>query len=147
MCDSNVIDCEKTLILLVKILKVAQDLISMLVEQLVQMKLGVGLYFEPLPQLRPSTPSWCVIRMINVQTCPTCGEEFYFYDICIAHAVTHIIHGVWWHSPCPQKKCKVVICEKMFQKDWCVSFGLSNTMAICVVHWRWRVSKMLEVFN
>jgi hypothetical protein len=57
LCDSNVTNCEKTLILLVKNLKVAQDLISMLVEQLVQMKLGVGLYFEPLPQLKPSTPS------------------------------------------------------------------------------------------
>ncbi len=55
--DSNVTDCEKTLIFLVKSLKVAQDLVSMLVEQLAQMKLGVGLYFEPLPQLRPSTPS------------------------------------------------------------------------------------------
>jgi hypothetical protein len=26
------------------------------------------------------------------------------------------------------------ICEKMFQKDWCASFGLSKTMAIYVVH-------------
>jgi hypothetical protein len=57
LCDFNVANCEKTLIFLVKSLKVAQDLISMLVEQLAQMKLGVGLYFEPLPQLRPSTPS------------------------------------------------------------------------------------------
>jgi hypothetical protein len=145
LCDSNVTDCEKTLIFLVKSLKVAQDLISMLVEQLAQMKLGVGLYFEPLPQLRPSTQ--CAIRMINVQACPICGEEFYFYDICIASSSHTYRPWCLVAFPMSSKKCKVVICEKVFQKDWCASFGLSKTMAICVVHSRWRVSKMLEVFN
>jgi hypothetical protein len=88
----------------------------MLVEQLVQMKLGVGLYFEPLPQLKPSTPSWCVIRMINVQTCPTCGEEFYFYDICIARAVTHIIHGVWWIHHVLKKNARWSFVKKCFKR-------------------------------
>jgi hypothetical protein len=69
----------------------------MLVEQLVRMKLGVGLYFEPLPQLRPSTPSKCAFRMINVQACPICGEKFYFYDICIvscSHISSMVFGGI-----------------------------------------------------
>ncbi len=115
MCDSNVTNCEKTLTFLVKSLKVAQDLISMLVEQLARMKLGVGLYFEPLPRLRPSTPSKCAIRMINVQACPICGEEFYFYDICIVSS-SHTYHP-WClvAFTMSSKKCKVFV-KKCFKR-------------------------------
>jgi hypothetical protein len=32
------------------------------------------------------------------------------------HAVTHIINGVWWHSPCPQKSARCSFVKKCFKR-------------------------------
>jgi hypothetical protein len=32
------------------------------------------------------------------------------------HAVTHIIHGVWWHSPCLQKNARWSFVKKCLKR-------------------------------
>ncbi len=117
LCDSNVANCEEALAFCTMNLKVAQYMITMLVKQFAQMKSRVCHYFDPLLQLRPFTPFGCAIKTINAQPCPVCGEEFYCYDICIAsHSLTHIIHGVWWHSPCFQENARGLVVKKCFRR-------------------------------
>jgi hypothetical protein len=48
LCDSNVANCEEALVSFMLNLTVAHDLITMLVEQVVQKKSRASPYFEPL---------------------------------------------------------------------------------------------------
>jgi hypothetical protein len=114
LCDSNVVDYEETPASFMLNLKVAQNLITMLVEQLVQMKLGASLYFEPLQQLKPSTPFQYANKIINVQPCLVCGEKFYCYDICTI-SCSHTYHP-WCLVALTMflRKCKGASCEEVF---------------------------------
>jgi hypothetical protein len=114
LCDSNVADYEEAPTSSMLNLKVAQDLISMLVEQLVQMKSRANLYFEPLRQLKPSTPSQYAIKIINVQPCLVYSEEFYYYNICTT-SCGHIYHP-WClvALTMSSRKCKGASCEEVF---------------------------------
>jgi hypothetical protein len=117
LCDSNVANCEEALAFCTMNLKVAQYMITMLVKQFAQMKSRVCHYFDPLLQLRPFTPFGCAIKTINVQPCPVCGEEFYYYDICIASR-SHTYHP-WCLVALTMfsRKCKGASCEEVFQED------------------------------
>jgi hypothetical protein len=83
LCDSNFHECERTLGASLKGLKLAQDMLPMMMEQLARMKIRTNPYFQPLAVSRSSTPS-TTITSINVNTCLVCNELFYFNDICVA---------------------------------------------------------------
>jgi hypothetical protein len=83
LCDSNVVECAKTLSFYIRSLKLAQDLVSMLVEQIAHMKIGACPYFQLLPISRPHAPSKS-IKIMNVEPCLVCDERFYVNDICTA---------------------------------------------------------------
>jgi len=90
LCDSNFHECERTLGASLKGLKLAQDMLPIMMGQLASMKLSIGPYFQPLLVSRPSTPS-IAITSINVDACPICIELFYFNDICVASCI-HTYH-------------------------------------------------------
>jgi hypothetical protein len=126
LCDYNFVDCETTWSSSVKSLELAQEVIDLLVEQLVQIKLWMVPYFEPLPNIfRPSFPSSSPMT-INVQTCPVCDELFPLKDICTGSC------GHTYHPWCllvhtlSSRKCKVVNCDEEFSANYCYSFGLSK---------------------
>ncbi len=88
------------------------------------MKLGMGLYFEPLPMSKPSSP-FSSPMMINVQTYLVCDELFPLNDICTRscnytfHPWCFLVHTIL------SRMCKVVNCDE-FNANWCYSFGLSK---------------------
>jgi hypothetical protein len=45
LCDSNFHECERTLCVYLKGLKLAQDMFPMMMERLACMKIGIGPYF------------------------------------------------------------------------------------------------------
>ncbi len=114
LCDSNVANYEEALVSFMLNLKVSHDLITMLVEQLVRMKSRASPYFEPLQQLKPSTPSQYVIKIINVQPCLVCGEKFYSYEICTTPC--NHTYNPWClvALTMSSRKCKGSSCEEVF---------------------------------
>jgi hypothetical protein len=124
LCDSNFHECERTLGASLKGLKLGQDMLPMLMEQLVSMKLSIGPYFQPLLISRPSTPS-IAVTSINVDACPICIELFYFNDICVAscihtyHPRCLVVHTI------SSRKCRFI---EVFHEGWCSSFGLLKPM-------------------
>jgi hypothetical protein len=125
LCDYNFIDYERTLNSSVKGLVLAQEVANLLVEQLAQMKLGMGLYFEPFPMSKLAFPSNSPMT-INVQTCLVCDELFLLKDIC-TRSCDHTYH-LWCLlvQTLLSRKCKVVNCDEEFNAKWCYSFGLSK---------------------
>ncbi len=125
LCDYTFTKCERTLSSSMKGLELVQEVANLLIEQLAWMKLRMGLYFEPLPMSKPSSPSSSPMT-INVQTYPICDELFPLKDICTSscnhtyHPWCLLVHAL------SSRKCKVVNCDEEFNANWCYSFKLSK---------------------
>lgn len=109
---------------LVKGLKLAQDVLTMMAKLHTHVGTKVGLHLQPLLFIKLSTLSSC-ITMVNVQACQIFNELVYFNDNWVAshnnpdHPCCSMMHVIF------SKICKFVN-RKVFHVDWCSSFGLSK---------------------
>lgn len=126
--DAKVVECKEMYDNFVKGFKFSQKFLTQLVEQLVHMKVGSSLYFQPL-RVSKLAPSFHCVKSLTIEACPIYNEDFDFNDICITS------YGHAYHPQCllvhtvSSRKCKATNCEAFFHDSWCSSFELSKIVA------------------